>query len=405
MSDRLNSQPYWLQEPLLTGHGPLPATGGIAVIGSGLAGVSTCYWLQKFGYTDITLIDYQPEKAASFRNCGHILHGTVESFTALEALHGPQQAQEIWQFSVDLCAEVAATTKTLSLDIDYRQDGYLVLAIDAAEDLELRHAVAKMRKNGFESSYLTAAAVQSRGFRNVYGGRFDPASADAHPVKFRNALLSHSLAKGLRYVQSIEVTAVDDRGGHVEVSAGQKIAKFDAVVIASNAYSPLLSDFFATHRLVEPFRGQIICSQPLKQPIEFFQGPHSFDHGYEYAVTTTDGRLMLGGWRQNSETGETGTYDLTVNEKIETGLINFAKHHYKIDEEIIWEHSWSGIMASSRSGLPFIGPTNSPLIFTVSGFTGHGFSWAHGSAKLLAEIMAGKQIPALASLFDPRPLK
>ena len=90
-----------------------------------------------------------------------------------------------------------------------------------------------------------------------------------------------------------------------------------------------------------------MCSKPLKNPLPV-SFPHSFDHGYEYAIGTEDGRLMLGGWRNHTEKGEVGTYDLQPNELVENGLKNFAKFHYKTDEDIDWEYSWSGIMASSK---------------------------------------------------------
>ena len=109
---------------------------------------------------------------------------------------------------------------------------------------------------------------------------------------------------------------------------------------------------------------------------------------------------MLGGWRDQVDGQETGDWDLTLNQKIEEGLKSFAEKHYDI-RHIDWEYQWSGIMASSKTGLPFIGPTENPQIFTCAGFTGHGFSWAHGSAKLLADIMAGNSTPEVVQYFDP----
>ena len=41
-------------------------------------------------------------------------------------------------------------------------------------------------------------------------------------------------------------------------------------------------------------------------------------------------------------------------------------------------------------------------IFTCAGYTGHGFSWAHGSAKLLADIIVGDPIPPVAQHFRPQ---
>lgn len=395
---------FWLRETLFEGEKTKPKDGGIVVIGSGLSGVSAAYWLLQNGFEDITVVDFESPKAASFRNCGHILYGAVESMHALSALHGPETAKEIWQFSIDICHEVRDTIARRQLDADYRQDGYLVIAIDETEDNEIKNSIELLRSMGFDSSYVSKEELRAVDFRDVYGARFEPGSAQAHPVKFRNNLLKYCIQQGVKYHSGVEVTDVREVNGQAHLqTSDQGTLKFDACVIATNAYSPLLSEFFAKHRLVEPFRGQIITSAPLKHQFKV-KYPHSFDHGYEYAIITEDNRLMIGGWRNHTASGEVGTYEIMPNPFVEQGLQDFAKRHYDIKEDINWDYSWAGIMAASKTGFPFIGPTDSQIIFTVSGYTGHGFSWAHGSAKLLADIMAGNSLPSVAKYFNPRAL-
>ena len=392
---------YWMTVPPISGSLTAPRDGGIAVIGSGLAGASTAYWLLENGFDDITIIDFEQEKAATYRNCGHILYGTVESMMALTALHGEATAREIWGYSIDICHEVRETVKRLKLDADYRQDGYLVVAIDDTEDKEIQESITLLRRNGFDSTYVPKAEVEALGFKNVKGARFEPGSAQAHPVKFRNGLIDHVMRRGVKYFSGVKVSAVDENGDFVEVTSQHGKHKFDAAVLATNAYSPLVSRFFAERKLVDPFKGQIITSKPLKQDFKV-KFPHSFDHGYEYALVSEDNRLIIGGWRNNVPNGEIGTYDIIPNPAVDIGLKEFVEKHYDIKEKIEWEFSWAGIMAASKTGFPFIGPTTSPRIYTVAGFTGHGFSWAHGSAKLLADIMAGNPIPDVAKYFNPK---
>jgi len=392
--------PYWLEVPLIKGSKDLPKQTGITIIGSGLSGVSAGYFLQKHGFDDITLIDYKPEQAASFRNCGHILHGTVESMKAFSEIHGKDKAHELWRFSVELCKQVQDTIGELNLDADYRQDGYLVIAVNEAEERECIESVKLLNSMDFQSEFIGASEIKKKGFKNVFGGRYEPGSAQAHPTKFRNGLLKTFLSQGGKYVEA-KVLAIKDTSEGVQVVTEGGTITSEAAVIAANAYSPLFSDFFSSRRLIEPFRGQIITSRPLKNsfPVKY---PHSFDHGYEYALVTEDNRLMIGGWRNHSPTKEVGLYSLETNDLITQGLKDFTIDHYEITEEIEWEYSWSGIMGASQTSLPFIGPTNSDRIFACAGYTGHGFSWAHGSAQLLAKIMAGAPLPGVAHHFTPK---
>lgn len=392
---------YWMNVSPLSGCTDAPSDGGIVVIGSGLSGASSAYWLLEKGFPDITIVDFEQEKAATYRNCGHILYGTVESMMALSALHGEKIARDIWGYSIQICHEVRDTIKRLNMDVDYRQDGYLVMAIDDVEDREIKASIELLNRNGFASEYVSQEKIEALGFKNVSGGRFEPGSAQAHPVKFRNGLMTHVMSRGVKYHSGVRVHSVEEVGDIVEVKSNQGTHKFDAAVIAANAYSPLLSRYFAERQLVDPFRGQIITSKPLKHEFKC-KIPHSFDHGYEYALVSEDNRLIIGGWRNKTPGGEIGTYDVIPNPLVEEGLKEFVQHHYDIREKIEWEFSWAGIMATSKTGFPFIGPTTSPRIYTCAGYTGHGFSWAHGSAKLLADIMAGDPIPDVAKYFNPK---
>lgn len=396
------SKPYWMEVPVTTGEASeVPEKASIVVIGSGLSGVSAAYFLAERGFEDVIIVDYKPEQSASYRNCGHILYGTVESMKAMVEIHGREKARELWKFSTQICDMVGRTASELGVDIDYKRDGYLVLSISEAEDFECRDSVKLLNEMGFQSEYVDADTVRGLGFKNCFGARYEKGSAQAHPVKFRNGVLDAFLRKKGKYYSDVRVLSLDETSDGVEVRTARGVIHADAAVIAANAYSPLFSDFFKDRGLIDPFRGQIIASKPLKHEFKV-RYPHSFDHGYEYALVSEDNRLILGGWRQNSETREMGTYSLDTNPLIEEGLKRFALDYYDINEPIEWEYSWSGIMAASRTGLPFIGNTTSPRIYACCGYTGHGFSWAHGSAHLLADIIAGMPLPGVAKYFNPK---
>ena len=380
---------YWLQETPITGKHTAPADNSIVVIGSGFSGVSCVYFLQQAGCQDILLLDDNCYKSASLRNCGHILPGPVESMYALQQIHGTEKANMIWHFSLACCAKLKHTVEALGVPIDYRQDGYLVIAIDKTEDEEIKQSIDLLHAAGCKDNrYVPATKLHALGIRHAHGARFDAQGASAHPLKFRNAVLSHCLAQGLAYHSGQQVNDVAERGEQVIITLPHnRQLHADAVVLATNAYTSLLSRFFAARQLITPYRGQIITSMPLPQKPDLTV-PFSFNHGYEYGLLTTDNRLMLGGWRENTD-GEKHTFDLTPNPTVAAGLKTFAAHHLDFAANLTWDYSWSGIMGASTSGLPYVGPTPSSRIFVCAGFTGHGFGWAHGCAELLQKIMTG----------------
>lgn len=392
---------YWLDTPVVLGENSLPKDGGILIIGAGFSGVSAAYWLEQYGYNDITIVDLDGKRAASYRNCGHILYGTVESMQALKTIHGYEAASDIWEYSISVCEDIRSTISKLNIDCEYQKEGYLVVAIDEVEHKEVLESVRILNEMGFQSDYIDASAVKkSYGIQNSFGARYEQGSGAAHPVKFRNGLLNYLLSKKIKYHSGVEVKSLEELSKGVEVKTSYGKLLYDAVIIATNAYSPLFSDFFKKRKLIEPFKGQIIVSEPLKKNL-LISIPHSFDHGYEYALKTKDNRLMIGGWRNHTPTKEMGSYDLAPNPLVEDGLKAFAQKYYDLPHNLKWDYSWSGIMASTTTGFPFIGPTESPRVFSLTGFNGHGFSWSHGSAKLLADIIDGRELDPVAKYFNP----
>ena len=394
---------YWQKSTdLITGGFALPKNGGMAIIGSGITGVSVAYWLTQNGFPgqDITIIDYMPEIAATNRNAGHVLYGAVESASALVSLKGEKVAREITELSIELCQDIKETVNREKLECDYRKSGYLVMALKDAEFSEIRKSVEILKSWGVSNEIVDKEHLNRLGFKNVVGGRFEEGSARINPVKFRNSLMEICLKRGVSYHSRREVKSLTESSGKVEVLylTGDSNT-FDACVVAANAFSPLLSSFYESRKLVEPFKGQIITSAPLKSK-DLFKGAVSFNHGYEYSLITEDNRLLIGGWRDEAG-GEMGSYDMTINPRTEEGLKGFVKDHFQIDEDIKWEHSWSGLMAASKTGLPFVGPTDSQLIYTAGGYTGHGLSWGHGCARILAEIMMGLSYTPSSYLLKP----
>lgn len=396
----MNNNVYWLREKLITGSITKPSSKkDMTIIGSGLTAVSCAYWLIKNGFDSIQIIDDEPQKAASFRNCGHILTGTVESMAALVALHGEKKAKEIWAFSHTITKQVEDTITQENFECDYKKDGYLVVAIDETENLEIKNSIELLKDMGFESSYKDQQELEALGLKNTYGARFDPSCAHAHPVKFRNEVLNYVLARGVTYISGHHVKDLISHPSGVSVKMNETEFDTECVILATNAYSLPFFKAYDKKEPMVPFKGQIICSSPLKEPLKI-TCPHSFDHGYEYALQTTDKRLMLGGWRKYVKGQEEGKTDLSVSKETEQGLKSFAQKYYRIKDAITWDYSWSGVMASSHTALPMIGPLDA-RVFACLGYTGHGFSWAHGSSKLLCDMILGKPYDKIARFFRP----
>lgn len=386
----MKNKPYWLEEPLLTGAkvDKIP-DGDIAVIGSGLSGASVAYHLAKAGM-EVTIIDWEPEKSASYRNAGHILWGGAESYPAMCKIHGETKAKKILDLSSYCLDTLQETILGKELDIDF-QHGYAKCAIDSHEAMELKAESMKLRSDGYtcRSAWKPGAPIVKTDMVS-----FCTRSRGGHPVKFRNMLISEAVKMGATYVTA----KVSSASTNLKYNENQT-ANFGVVVSCTNAWSKQVCYHHEAREDIEPFKGQIMVSRPLPFDIPF-NGPFSFDHGYIYGNVLPGNRLLLGGWRNNVSGGETGVYDFDINPEIRNGLMTFAREILNLPG-VEWEYEWTGLMGSSNSGLPYVGPTSQDMVYTCAGFNGYGFGWAHGCAKILADILLGNDLPTGWELLRP----
>ena len=87
---------YWLDKK--TGS---PLQSDVCIVGGGISGLSTAYWLEKQSHDlSITVVEKgQICGGASGRNAGFITCGSVEHFNRMVSKHGLKQALEIWRYS------------------------------------------------------------------------------------------------------------------------------------------------------------------------------------------------------------------------------------------------------------------------------------------------------------------
>jgi len=379
---------YWTQSlaPIVPKCTP-PSRGGFLIVGSGITGVSAAYHLLRQGVQNISIVDCGTPNASYFRNAGHILHGASESYQAMIDIHGRAKAKAIFTLSQSFCNEIKDTIHNLNIECDYLQGNYLTIASSSVEEQKLKESLASLQEDGF--NYCSTANIDNLPFKTKSFAKQCSLSAQANPAKFRDELLRYVISQGVSYhVAPVVRVEGDLYSSSVKYRDGSK-STHDATIIATNAYSSLISEFISTRGLVVPFKGQILVSKPLQQYCPRFH--FSTEYGYIYGTITKDNRLLIGGWRNNVPGHEIGTYATDCNPEVEKGLDNVAQDLFTFNS-LEWEYSWAGIMGSSKTGLPFVGPTNSPTVFICVGCSGYGFGWFHGSARLLVDIIMGNPL-------------
>ena len=344
----------------------------VAIVGGGIAGVCTAYFLARAGATVLLLEARGFAEAASGRNAGFILSGVVENFAAAARRYGEDRAWRLWGVTKRAQQLIRGLVTEHAIDCDIAWNASLQVAGDDSEWRDIQESVAVLSRRGVAATLDPATR----------SGRYDD-DGEFHPVKFIRALARAAAGAGAVLHESTRVT--DMTGGTLRTERASVRAK--AIVLCTNAYTAHL----ATTR-IRPVRGQILATAPTAR---VFERPAYAHRGYRYWRQTPDGRVIVGGWRNEAVDDEIGE-DETMTSFIQSRLDAFLRER-GITASVT--HRWAGTMGFSHDAIPYVGPIDHG-VFVCGGFTGHGMAFGPASAEIVATLARGGSHRD-ADLFDP----
>lgn len=328
----------------------------VCILGAGITGASLAYWLRREApQLRVCVVEARNIGAgASGRNAGMILAGLAEHYDAMIDKYGRTSAAEIWEATLAHARLLKQFIANANADVGYQQTGSWRVGLERNEQFNLERSYELLHEDNFACRYQKDDPL-GRGF---YGALGIDSDAALHPLKLVKALLASSQAE---VFEQHKAFALKPMGDKVEVKTSRGDFQAARVIIALNAYAPLLlakslAGFVSAHR------GQIFVTAPLKEKV--LERPVYTHHGYVYFRQLADKRFLLGGWRHEFAATETG-YDNEVTQGVQAALKNFLVRYFPEASDLAIEHAWAGTMGFSRDGLPVIGAIKQ---FDESGF-------------------------------------
>lgn len=369
----------------------------IVIIGGGVAGLSSAYWILKENQNlKVALVEKgEIGDGATGRNAGFITCGSVEHFNRLVTKHGMDEAKEIWKFSEEnLNLLKSHIIEGHESELDFENLGSFSLASTQSEMDELKKSSSIMSDLGINVETLSESSIVERlSAKGFVGGIKYTDDASIHPLKLLGRIKDIILKdENFSLYENSEVFSIDQDGESKRVKTKSGEFTSSIVIMATNGYSPLLHDFFKDK--IYPTRGQILSTSSVER---FMEGPCYANFVLDYFRQLPSGELVIGGFRQLQKDAEIGYSDET-SDVIQNALEHFIGEHLPKLDKVKITHRWSGIMGFSVDGQPMVGaiPTDQQLYF-IGGFTAHGLGLAFHCAKSLADVLFERDIPSFIS--------
>ena len=365
--------PFWLDEPTDPVDSGPEGTVDVAIIGAGITGVSCALALARGGLR-VRVHDARGiAEGASGRNGGFALRGGAARYDVARETYGADATRELW-----LRTEAALDRLEAIAGDAFRRTGSLRLAADDEERDDIRLEYEALHEDGFAAEWRDDLRHLRPEFK---GAIFHLPDGSLQPGRFVRRLAELAAAAGVGFRENQRVTSLD------ELEAEQIVIATDG---SGRGLLPELDD------ALWPARGQVITTEPLSERL--FECPHYARHGFDYWQQLTDGRIVLGGFRDFSILTEM-TDEETTTEPIQQALDDFLVELLGYLPEVT--HRWAGIFGLTQDLLPLVGRVpGHDGVWLAAGYSGHGNVLGLMCGELVAAAMLGED-DALLELFSP----
>lgn len=408
----------------------------IGIIGGGIIGLSSAYYLTKAGHK-VTILDKGSfDSGCSFRNAGMIVPSHFIPLAApgmitkgvrwmfnsespfyikprLDAdllrwgyLFYKSATKEKVARSIPALKELSLLSKSLyqqwakelPFDFGYQERGLMMLyqtPETEEEEIETAHLA---KQYGIEAQVLNPDQVQNLEPEvkvNVRGGVYFPGDAHLIPQVLVSELIQFLKREGVSFVGGLEGLDFHMSGNAIDsVVTTQQNYSFDEVILATGSWTASVGKKLGLKLPMQAGKGYSFTIDPGEKNVRI---PSIFVEA-RVAVTPMGSTLRFGG------TMEIAGINSEINLNRVRGIVNSIPTYYpemKVNFPAK-DTIWSGLRPCTPDGLPYVGRVESVQNLVIN--AGHammGLSLGPGSGKLVSQIVAGNTPSMPVPAFDP----
>lgn len=400
-ADQLPPASYWhatFSPP--TPEDALPLETEVAVVGGGMLGCWTAYWLARRG-VDVTLLERDVMSwGATGRNGGFLVGGGALSYERAIAEFGRDTARAVWTIAAKGRALAGDVIADEGIDCDFRVPGIVSLALSEDELHAMRRNIALLQEDGFANAMVGLTALQEL-IRTplgseIAGGTIAPEGALVHSGRYLAGVAGAAQCHGAR-ICGAGVTSLASHDGGVTLTTSAGELRAHRVVVAVNAWTDELVPSLASR--IVPVRGQILAYEPTQPVFTTGVGTDVTPTG-EYWQQTPDGSIVIGGCRAEAPNGDVGVRDMQPTPNLIGRIQGILPRLFPALNGLRVARAWAGLMAFTSDYLPVVDEApDLPNVWVAGGFCGHGMPFGPRLGQLLAEAARTGETPSALHPF------
>lgn len=414
--------PYWFDRtpPAADGE-PLqrPARADLTIVGGGFTGLWTAILAKEEDPSrDVVVLEGgEVGCGASGRNGGFVSDSLTHGLAHGTAMW-PDELGDLVRLGRENVSAIAAFLEGEAIDADLRLCGKTVVATRPHEVEALAGSYEVHREHGEDVTLLSADDVRRDVDSPTYlaGLRVRSGGGLVDPGRLVSGLLGAARRRGVRVHERTPVRGVERRGDAIAVVTEHGDVVSRQVVIATNAFPPLLKRIRA---YTIPVWDHVIVTEPLS-PAQLSaigwadnQGLTDSGNQFHYYRRTPDDRILFGGYDAIYYYGARTDAALEQRDSSHRLLVKHLSATFPGLDGIGISHRWAGVIDTSTRFTPVFGTAYGGRLAYAVGYTGLGVASSRFGAQVALDLLGRRRtkrtrlaaITARPVPFPPEPLR
>ena len=390
---------FWLDDsarpdalPALAAH----ERAGLAIVGGGFTGLWAAIEAKERdpGREVVLLEGGRVGWAASGRNGGFLSYSITHTLENGVSRFG-DEIDELERQGMDTYHGLFDALERYGIDAELEPAAMVLFARRAHVVAWFPDAVERHVRFGYPAEILDRAAAQDVLRSPVYIGALrigGDGHALVHPAKLAWGLRDAAVRLGVRIHEGSAVRALDREDGRVRLVTRDGSVLAERVILATNAYPPLLRRI---RRYVVPVYDHILMTEPLSAEQRAAigwagrEGLADASNRFHYFRLSADDRILWGGYDATYHFSGDVRRRFELDDEVHARLAGHFFETFPALEGIRFTHRWGGVIDTCSRFSVFFGTAFDGRVAYAAGYTGLGVGATRFGARTALDLVDG----------------